>query len=109
MSKLSAKVKLKRAGDQLSIQVVEFSSSDISTRLAGFTDLDWRAGVEQIAVDLDYDGETFRPDIIDRPAAEVDYVKASYEAGFDQVGEHVAIKITDILGGEEIFTQSVEL
>lgn len=105
MTQLEGELKVERIDDQLHIEVVSFSSSHIAAQLSGMNHLDWRISVEGIALDLNYDGKTFKPDIVDEPKTAIEYVKGSYTVPLNKTGACLAVKITDILGASIVLTK----
>lgn len=105
---LTGKLSVSLVQDRYIIEITEFTSSDISARLSGFTGLDWRSSVAEVAIDPDYDGSIFEVVLVDNPESATDFVKGSYPVHKDQVGGCVAVRITDILGESVILTQSMD-
>ena len=66
---------------------------------------DWRAVVDCIMIDLDYDGEIFNVALSDIPARKQDLVIGEYEFDATPGKSTVAIKIIDMLGEEVILTE----
>ena len=95
--------------DKILIRITAFSSDEISVRLSAMRGLDWCVAVEQVAIDTDYDGENFQPDIVDIPESAIYYVKGNYTMAEDKTGDCVAVKITDILGESVILTQDISV
>lgn len=109
MSEVDGTISIERNGEQLLIAVTSFSTSEIDVMLSGMSDLDWRSTVEQVALDFNYDGKNFQPDMIDMPAAAIDFVKESYSIPVEKIGVCVAVKITDIFGESVIISQMVDI
>jgi hypothetical protein len=86
------------------IEISKFSSSDIAARLSGFPNLDWRSSVAYVAIDPDYDGSKFDAILIDRPEDATEFVKGTYSFPKSEVGDAIAVEITDILGESVIVT-----
>lgn len=104
MSTLTGKLVVTRNDTQTTIKITSFSSGDMAIKLAGFTDLDWRITVEQVAIDVDYDGDTFDPIHVDSPEDATAFVKGNYLIANEKVGHCIAVKITDILGESLLLT-----
>ncbi len=67
----------------------------------GAAPADWRATVQSIAVDPDYDGAVFRPHSIDAPVGRQALVAGSYT--LPAVGSGVvAVQIVDVVGAEVV-------
>jgi len=60
---------------------------------------DWRAMVDSIMIDANYNGEVFNITLADVPEKKTDFVKGSYRIEA-HIGAVVAVKITDMLGEE---------
>jgi len=108
-----ADVKVDRENGKIRVQIEDFISPTICERLsidASDTSLfkakitDWRAMVDSVMIDPDYDGEALDVAIYDVPESKNDFVKGAYELPAPDSGGPVtvAVKITDMLG-EEVF------
>jgi hypothetical protein len=60
---------------------------------------DWRRVADSIRIDCDFDGQTFRSRIWDRPT-KADLVSGEYRIPLEQVGKQLAVRLVDVLGGE---------
>ena len=113
-----ADVKVDRADGKIRVEIEDFISPTIVERLgmdAGDTSLfkasitDWRAMVDSVVIDSDYDGEALDVAIYDVPESKNDLVKGSYELPAPDSGGAVtiAVKITDMLGEEVLTTKEI--
>ena len=108
-----ASVSVRRIKDKLKITVNDVYSPSIVQRLNLDDGLfraqidDWRAVVDCIMVDLDYDGEIFKVALSDIPARKQDLVEGEYELDAPPDKVVVAIKIIDMLGEEVILTEQI--
>lgn len=68
---------------------------------------DWRAVVDCVLIDTDYDGEVFNIRLADVPEKKTDLVDGSYTLPAPDKDSTVAIKIIDMLGEELIVTAAV--
>jgi len=110
-----AAVKFERSGNGVTITVENFISPTIIKRLeqhAGGPLLkpqitDWRAMVDSIMIDTNYDGQVFNITLADVPEKKSDLVKGSYRVNAPE-GATVAVKITDMLG-EEVLVVTEEV
>lgn len=110
---LTAKISVKRTGEgasaQLVVEVQDVVSPTIMQRLnleqgvfrAQITD--WRAVVDCILIDTQYDGQVFNVALADVPERKQDLVNGRYELPAPPAGSTVAVKIIDMLG-EELVT-----
>ena len=111
---LSASVALRKAKDKLIVEVTDAYSPSIVKRLNMEDGLfkaqidDWRAIVDCIMIDTNYDGEVFNIHLTDIPAKKADLVNGKYELPLPSEGSKVAVKIIDMLGEELIITKQVE-
>ncbi|MGH7730086.1 MAG: site-specific DNA-methyltransferase, partial [Candidatus Eiseniibacteriota bacterium] len=64
---------------------------------------DWRAMVDCILIDSDYDGQVFRIGLSDIPEGKADLVAGRYEVSVGRDRRMVAVKLIDMLG-EEVLT-----
>jgi len=55
-----------------------------------------------VAIDLSYGGESFHVAMIDAPEARDDLVAGKYDVPEDDIGERIAVRVTDVLGGEAL-------
>lgn len=105
-----AKVKAVRKNDTLVVQIEDFISATIIERLHQEAGLlkpkidDWRAMVDCVLIDLDYDGKVFRIGLSDVPERKTDLVAGRYELPVGGSGATVAVKIIDMLGEEVLVT-----
>jgi DNA modification methylase len=114
---LSAQVSAKRTGNganaRLLVEIQDVVSPTIMQRLnleqgvfrAQITD--WRAVVDCILIDTQYDGEVFNVVLADVPERKQDLVNGRYELPAPPAGSTVAVKIIDMLGEESIATLAV--
>lgn len=114
---LTARVSAKRTGKgasaQLVVEVQDVVSPTIMQRLnleqgvfrAQITD--WRAVVDCILVDMQYDGQVFNVALADVPERKQDLVNGRYELPAPPAGSTVAVKIIDMLGEELVIAIAV--
>ena len=107
---LTAQVSAMRTGQgadaQLVVEVQDVVSPSIMQRLnleqgvfrAQITD--WRAVVDCILIDAQYDGQVFNVALADVPERKQDLVNGRYELPASPAGSTVAVKIIDMLGEE---------
>ncbi len=101
-----AKVKATRKNNTIVIEIEDFISPSIIERLQEQADLlkpkidDWRAMVDCVMIDPDYDGQVFRIGLSDVPERKTDLVTGRYELPAARCGETIAVKIIDMLGEE---------
>lgn len=110
---LAASVSVTRIKDKLQVQVNDVFSPSILQRLNMEQGVfraqieDWRAVVDCILIDTDYDGSVFNVALTDTPARKQDLVEGSYTLPAPRKGATVAVKIIDMLGEEVIVTEQV--
>lgn len=110
---LTASVSVKRKGDKLLVEVKDVLSPTILQRLNLEQGVfraqieDWRAVVDCVMVDTDYDGKVFNVALSDIPPRKQDLVSGSYELPAPRAGATVAVKIIDMLGEEAIVTKQL--
>lgn len=110
---LSADITISREGDKLIVDITDVISPTIIQRLnleqgvfrAHITD--WRAVVDCILIDTQYDGEVFSVGLSDVPERKQDLVQGRYELPAPPAGSTVAVKIIDMLGEELLLIQQV--
>ncbi|MDD3765059.1 MAG: hypothetical protein PHP86_17330 [Nevskiales bacterium] len=110
---MAASVSVTRAGDGVVVEVLDVLSPSIVKRLNMEEGLfkaqieDWRAVVDCILIDPNYDGEIFNVVHSDVPVRKTDLVTGRYELPAPPPGSTVAVKIIDMLGEELIVTHRV--
>lgn len=109
---LTASVNIEWDGDNLVVEVVDVFSPGILQRLNmeqgvfRATLEDWRAVVDRILIDTDYDGEVFNIALCDIPARKQNTVDGCYELPALPTGATAAVKAINMLGEEALFTQT---
>lgn len=105
-----AKVKMLRKKEAITVEIEEFISPSIIERLQEQAGLlkpkidDWRAMVDCVMVDPDYDGRVFRIGLSDVPERKPDLVAGRYEIPAGRGAGTIAVKIIDMLGEEVLVT-----
>ena len=111
---LTAQVSVTRTGEgasaQLVVEIQDVVSPTIMQRLnleqglfrAQITD--WRAVVDCVLIDTQYDGQVFNVALADVPERKQDLVIGRYELPAPPAGSTVAVKIIDMLGEELVMT-----
>jgi DNA modification methylase len=103
-----AKVKIKRKANKAVIEILDFISPTIIERLNIDNTLfkvkipDFRAMIDCVLVDTNYDGKTFYIVYSDIPEKKSDLVTGKYEIEIPEKKTKVAVKIIDMLGEEVI-------
>lgn len=69
--------------------------------------IDWRAVVDCVLIDTQYDGQVFNVALADVPARKQDLVSGRYELPVPPEGAKVAVKVIDMLGEELVVTLDV--
>ena len=111
----TAKAKAKRGKEEITVTIEDFASPTILERLdsqnGGLLTAqikDWRAMVDCILIDTNYDGNTFNITLTDLPAKKTDLVEGTYTFPTDKKKKTtIAIKIIDMLGEELLETLEV--
>lgn len=105
----SAKVSVKRKGDELHVTIDDFTSPTIIERLDSQDDrlfkahvTDWRFLVDCVMIDPAYDGHTFNITLTDLPEKKADLVNGTYTLSAPEHKTTVAVKIVDMLGEEVV-------
>ncbi|MDF0642743.1 MAG: hypothetical protein P0111_01825 [Nitrospira sp.] len=108
-----AKVTVARKNGKLTVQIEDFISPTIITRLQQQAGLlspkidDWRAMVDCVMIDPVYDGKVFNVALSDVPEKKTDRVADRYELPALNGKTIVAVKIIDMLGEEVLVTQDL--
>lgn len=107
-----ANIKFKRAGDKVNIEIEAFLSPTIIERLKSQAGLlspqidDWRAMVDSVMIDSNYDGKVFNIILADVPEKKNDLVEGKYEVEARK-NATIAVKITDMLGEEVLVVKEI--
>lgn len=110
---MSAEVTVSREGDQVIVDIQDVLSPTILQRLNLDQGLfrasipDWRAVVDCVLIDSQYDGELFNVTLSDVPERKQDLVQGRYELTAPPPGSRVAVKLIDMLGEELLLTFDV--
>ncbi len=110
---LSAVIDVKREGDELTVEITDVFSPTIMQRLNMEAGLfrahieDWRAVVDCVMLDTQYDGQVFNVVLSDVPVRKQDLVQGRYQLPAPPPGATVAVKVIDMLGEEIVVTQEV--
>ena len=103
-----AVVKINKRDKKATIAVEEYISPAILARLeidrgALLTRIDdFRAQIDYVLIDTNYNGKHFNICRSDIPARKTDFVKATYEVPLPRAGATVAVKVVDMLGEETL-------
>jgi hypothetical protein len=108
-----AKVAIARKKDVLVVEIEDFISPTIITRLQQQAGLlspkidDWRAMVDCVMIDPTYNGTVFNVALSDVPEKKTDFVAGRYELPAPDGTTTVAVKIIDMLGEEVLATHQI--
>lgn len=108
-----AKVKFSRNKEKVIVEIEDFISPTIITRLqqqAGLLQAkidDWRSMVDCVVIDVNYKGKVFNIAVSDVPEKKNDLVKGRYELRDVKKNSTIALKIIDMLGEEVLITKQV--
>lgn len=103
-----AEVAIAKRGKTATVKIIDYMSPTILARMeidrTVFNEQidDFRAQIDCVLFDTDYNGEHFNIVESDVPAKKADYVKGEYKFPLPRTGTTVAVKIIDMLG-EEVF------
>lgn len=101
-----AEVKIVKKGKKVKVEILDYISPTILTRMDIDRTIfderidDFRAQIDCVLIDTDYNGKYFRIVESDRPEKKEDLINAKYELALPRVGAKVAVKIVDVLGEE---------
>jgi DNA modification methylase len=108
-----AKVLFIRKKDKVIIEIDDFISPTIIERLSQQAGVlkpkidDWRAMVDCVMIDSNYNGEVFNIVISDVPEKKTDLVSGKYELQDIPANAVIALKIIDMLGEEVLVTKKI--
>lgn len=108
-----AKVKIERKGNKAVIEIEDFISPTIIERLNIDTTLfkvkipDFRAMIDYVLIDTNYDGKTFHIFYSDVPVKKNDLIQGKYELEIPKAKTKIAVKIVDMLGEEVLISKEI--
>lgn len=108
-----ARVNISRREGKIIVEIADFVSPSIIERLQQQAGLlapqidDWRAMVDSVMIDAQYNGEVFNIALADVPEKKTDLVKGTYELPAPEKETGVAVKITDMLGEETLVVKNL--
>lgn len=110
---LQAKIGIDTSEGLTVVQIEDFHSPAL-VALAGQAGVslpeDWRAQVRAVLIDPNYDGQIFRPAVVDAPAGKTALVAGGYRLPAAASGEgRVAVRLVDVAGGETTLEQLRQL
>ena len=104
-----AEVEISKSDGKARVRILDYISPSILARMeidrTVFDERidDFRAQIDCVLIDTDYNGEHFRIVESDLPEKRVDFIKGEYELALPRADAKVAVKIVDMLG-EEVLT-----
>lgn len=104
-----AKVKIVKKGKKATVKIENYISPTILARMEIDRSLfsehidDFRAQIDCVLIDTNYNGKDFKITQSDIPEKRTDFVKGEYELALPRSGAKIAVKIVDMLG-EEVLT-----
>jgi hypothetical protein len=108
-----AKVRIERKKDRILVEIQDFISPTIVERLqqqAGVLSPkidDWRAMVDCVMIDPNYDGSVFNVALSDVPERKTDLVDGRYELPASKGKATVGVKVIDMLGEEVLVAKEL--
>ncbi len=106
-----AEVDFKRDGQHVTITLVDYISPSLLGRLEIARTLfdeqvdDFRAQIDCVLIDTDYNGTHFRIVESDVPEQRTDFIRGQYTVVLPRRDARVAVKIIDMLGEETLITE----
>ena len=105
-SPAEAEVEFEQQGNTIHVHIKDYISPTLLHRLALDRSVfdeqikDFRAQIDCVMIDSNYDGKVFRITEQDIPYKKDDFIKARYSIKIPHAKAHVAVKIIDMLGDE---------
>ena len=103
-----ADVQIARKGKRATVKIIDYISPSILARLEIDRTIfneqidDFRAQIDCVLIDTDYNGEHFDIAESDLPKKKTDFIKGEYELALPRADAKVAVKIVDMLGEEVV-------
>ena len=104
-----AEVEITRQGKKAKVKISGYISPSILARMDMDRTLfderidDFRAQIDCVLIDTDYNGKSFNIVESDLPPRKTDFIQGEYELALPRSGAKIAVKIVDMLG-EEVVT-----
>lgn len=106
-----ADVQIAKKGKKATIKIADYISPAILARMeidrTFFNEQigDFRAQIDCVLMDTDYNGENFNIVVSDLPQKRADFIKGEYELTLPRTSAKVAVKIVDMLGEEVVVVE----
>ena len=106
-----AEVGIIKKGKKVTVKINDYISPSILARLEIERTIfdeqidDFRAQIDCVLIDTDYDGKHFNIVASDLPGKKTDYIKSEYELTLPSANAKVAVKIVDMLGEETLLVK----
>ena len=106
-----AEVKITKRGKKVTVTISDYISPSILARMDTDRTLfneqidDFRAQIDYVLIDTDYNGKSFNIIESDRPKKKTDFVKGKYTLSLPRAGAKLAVKIVDMLGEETLIVK----
>ncbi len=103
-----ADVQIAKKGKRATVKIIDYISPAILARLEIDRTIfneqidDFRAQIDCVLIDTDYNGEHFDIAASDLPKKKTDFIKGEYELTLPRAAANVAVKIVDMLGEEVV-------
>ena len=103
-----AEVEIKKRGKTATVKIINYISPTILARMAIERSLfneqigDFRAQIDYVLIDNNYNGKVFRTHLRDLPEKRYDFIAGEYELALEKSGARIAVKIVDMLGEETV-------
>ena len=103
-----AEVEIKKRGKTATVKIINYISPTILARMAIERSLfneqigDFRAQIDYVLIDNNYNGKVFRTHLRDLPEKRHDFIVGEYELALEKSGARIAVKIVDMLGEETV-------
>lgn len=110
-AKAEANAVIEKKGKKAKVTIKSYLSPTILARMNidrsifGERLKDFRAQIDTVMIDTDYDGKAFHVRFSDIPPKKQELVNGTYELDLPRAGAKVAVKITDMLGEETLVIQ----
>ena len=106
-----ADVTIKKQGKKVKIKIADYISPSILARMKSDRTLfyerfdDFRAQIDCVLIDIDYNGKHFNIVHSDIPKRKTDYIIGEYALPLPRAAAKVAVKIVDMLGEETLIVK----
>ena len=106
-----AEIQIRKRGKTATVKIINYISPAILARMSIDRSLfneqieDFRAQIDYVLIDKNYNGKVFKIHVRDFPEKRQDFIVGEYKLSLDKSGTRIAVKIVDMLGEEVLIVK----